>query len=864
MRKHYTSYILHLAPIIAAALMTASCTLSTEEWVIPEEEKGFDEQVTVENEYGTITYQFNDDVIYVTDNLQEYLIRVESDSILYFSSTMPKKYQPKAGMKLATGISHKLPYGLNHRVLSVENQGGILRVVTTHTSIEDVYKHLDYCIDKGISAPDIGNLSAEELEALGYELHDSIIFDWNDYDIAKGLKEKRPVITRSEDEDIEEEREVDKSGIEKTTFLDFFIDTRDVSSIKDGVGIASSFRKNVNDAILKTKIAHAEAVKDRISSDFYAGFGLKIEKYERVHAERREADEYELNYSDTWTDFTGKVEVGFEASKNTNYGKDYATEEVQGVLGKDFLDGLKAGIKGKALPKSIVNEKRSWDNAKIRIILCTTPIPIAFVASATLTPEITINGSICASGGYTTAKRRVGYEVKNGQKTDIDKEVEPGESHFDNVVGNGSFKIGANFRAAAGLEFVGTLNVTIGANVDAFFEAEVSCDITDAINTALDDNEESSIMDALDGNIKLYSDFYGDIRLQVAPFGINLLEKQLTQFLTVHLVNLSYKYKPSFHFVKGNAKTDETHCEIKGYYQVSDLGGLNSIIGLRTYYPGMRLYFGPIKENNYRLMHPLDENFEPIMTRKQGLVTTGKTYWFKYDGEIPKNTSEMHLVPDFIAYKYENSLFDPEKYIADEMIFKDEQYLVESGTPSIQLVTADQVCGERLNSWDDFTEGYIDASGTETGGHSTLSDPRDFSIFKYYGVVDVRNGTHIASWGARVTIYDSTGKVLLSPRKVPFNVNKSGRYTLLLSFISNWQPKLSIEGGDKLYIQIRPYWKDANGGTRHNANDAVSKTKWPIEYEREDRTGSLKAFGGSEEWGTILPEKELEQEHDYD
>jgi hypothetical protein len=177
-----------------SVVLVASCTLSMEDWVVPEEERGKDEVYTVKNEWGSISYQFADSVLYVTENIQEqYLVCVEADTILYFSDQMPREWRPYVGMKMAAGISHLLPYGLNNRVLSVENVGGLLRCVTTRIGLDDVYEHLRYSFDGYATAPAIDpeDLDSIDLEDYGYQLHidpetgDTTIVDWNDYDILK-------------------------------------------------------------------------------------------------------------------------------------------------------------------------------------------------------------------------------------------------------------------------------------------------------------------------------------------------------------------------------------------------------------------------------------------------------------------------------------------------------------------------------------------------------------------------------------------------------------------------------------------------------------------------------------------------------
>ena len=113
-------------------MLLSGCTLSMEEWEVPEEEVGKDEVATIETEYGSLSYQFADSVLYVTEKIQElYLVRTEADSILYFNSAMPGHLKPYVGAKLAASFSKDLPNGLSNRVTEVTDLGGILRVTTT-------------------------------------------------------------------------------------------------------------------------------------------------------------------------------------------------------------------------------------------------------------------------------------------------------------------------------------------------------------------------------------------------------------------------------------------------------------------------------------------------------------------------------------------------------------------------------------------------------------------------------------------------------------------------------------------------------------------------------------------------------------
>ncbi len=841
---------LAILPISALAMtLLTACTLSMEEYVVPEEEKGFDEPVTVKSEYGTITYQFNDSVIYMTDNLQEYLIRVEADSILYLSSTMPKNYQPKKGMKLATGISHKLPYGLNHRVLSVENQGGILRVVTTRTDIEDVYKHLSYCLDAKLATPQFEELDSATLAQYGYELKDSVITDWRTFDSLKMENNiKKGIITRA---NIQDTTTMDSYPDE---LMNWCFDTRDILPLVKATKGTKDILKTITDAV-------TEQMKN---APFFSGgtpyvaVSLKIVNYTQAHCERDEDAKYEYNYNDSWYEFDIGLEGGYELQKTPSselsqskigqythlwYDNQVALNKYFGRgSGKKRVIGLNEWIPKKSKP---------WSNPTIRIPLCVTPVPIAFIITANVAPELTMGGSFSASVHMVTDKTRTGYIVENKKKKDIDEVIKgSGGSQVKNVSLNGNFKVGASFRAAVGFEIAAAFATTIGANLEAYAEAEGSLNFWNGKETELEPS----------GKFAFVVDAYGDVQLHVAPFGIHLWDKEVFRFLTEHLVNYSTDFSPIVLTKNGNCKITDGWVNADSYFSLKDLGGINALVSNNKYYPGMRMYLGPVASDHYvdmRMKNGAEELGINICTRPK--VDERVTYRFITEALALEDEVEVHLIPYLYSLKKggsEPTSTDFDDLVDNVLFCTDDEITLEIGKPTISLREANQIYGAPLYDWSNYTEGYVDANGTETGGYSMIN-PQDFSMYKYYAVVDVTNGSRIASWGVRVTIKDAAGNVLLSPRPVPFNVSKSGRYTLLLSFITNWKPRMSIDGGDKLYIQIRPYWKDANGGQRYNANDAKSKKEWPIEYEHEDQTKKFKDSGGSESWGTILPEKEV-------
>lgn len=161
-------------------LLLTSCTLSMEEWTVPEEEKGFEEAETVKYEHGTFTYQFKEGVRSITDNIQEYILRYEcqgDNRILYFMDNTPENWLPKTGDLVSAMCTPTLPFGLNHRVTSVKNIGGMYQVECEPASRDEIYEDLVFEFDGDYQIPGIAAFDSLTLDSLGIDPNDLILED---------------------------------------------------------------------------------------------------------------------------------------------------------------------------------------------------------------------------------------------------------------------------------------------------------------------------------------------------------------------------------------------------------------------------------------------------------------------------------------------------------------------------------------------------------------------------------------------------------------------------------------------------------------------------------------------------------------
>ncbi|MCM1503600.1 MAG: hypothetical protein NC127_00180 [Muribaculum sp.] len=121
-----------------------------------------EEKYQTKSEHGEgydITYRFNNNVIVINDSNVDYLIRIESDTILYFSSSTPSALLPAKGEIISSGITDKTPDGLGNKVLDIESVNGEFKCVTTSAPLDEIFAELS------LNMQDYELTSTDEIEA---------------------------------------------------------------------------------------------------------------------------------------------------------------------------------------------------------------------------------------------------------------------------------------------------------------------------------------------------------------------------------------------------------------------------------------------------------------------------------------------------------------------------------------------------------------------------------------------------------------------------------------------------------------------------------------------------------------------------
>ncbi len=179
-----------------------------EDWVETEEEKGYGDMTEMETPYYSVKYQYKDNTRSLTDNIREYLINVEADTILYFMDNMPSEWIPEEGGQVVCNCCIDFPMGLVNKVLSVERQAGMIKVTTTPCELKDAYDDFQLDLDMDlISSNNSDMIQTKTVTAPGTRSGVSgptteIIYDWTIFNLASKDEKivcRNGVLTRSSD-----------------------------------------------------------------------------------------------------------------------------------------------------------------------------------------------------------------------------------------------------------------------------------------------------------------------------------------------------------------------------------------------------------------------------------------------------------------------------------------------------------------------------------------------------------------------------------------------------------------------------------------------------------------------------------------
>ena len=133
-----------LTILVTFMAVLSSCTENIIDDTARPETDGFDRPVTESTDEYTITYQYNEGVIVLDAVAQSYLVKVEADTILYFSAGTPGDILPAKGDVISARVSEKVPYGLGNIVLETSESDGMIKCVTTVAELDEIFKEVSW------------------------------------------------------------------------------------------------------------------------------------------------------------------------------------------------------------------------------------------------------------------------------------------------------------------------------------------------------------------------------------------------------------------------------------------------------------------------------------------------------------------------------------------------------------------------------------------------------------------------------------------------------------------------------------------------------------------------------------------------
>ena len=140
-------YSLFISVALSVALLTA-CTLYMDDLEdtgrILRTGEGYDkvETITLPNEQGFVSYKYSQNTIPIDDVVEQYIVKVENDTILYFSFDTPEELLPEVGEMMTCSFRDRFPNAFCHKCIERTEQDGIYRCVFTGCGYDEAFASL--------------------------------------------------------------------------------------------------------------------------------------------------------------------------------------------------------------------------------------------------------------------------------------------------------------------------------------------------------------------------------------------------------------------------------------------------------------------------------------------------------------------------------------------------------------------------------------------------------------------------------------------------------------------------------------------------------------------------------------------------
>lgn len=212
MKRH----ISFLRYFILSVLFFSGCTLymdDPEGLRVLRTEEGYLEpaQTELPDGLGNLKYKYNQKTIAIEDEVEQWVVKVESDTIVWFSHETPDYYLPEEGEMMTCSFREKFPDAFCHRCIERTEEDGMYRCVFTPCSIAEAFDEFEFMAYSVES--DRSWLPVAEGEDLTDEQFDSLMY----YDSDTAYTASVP--RRAGSEDIRTRADAGKDEVKTATLV---------------------------------------------------------------------------------------------------------------------------------------------------------------------------------------------------------------------------------------------------------------------------------------------------------------------------------------------------------------------------------------------------------------------------------------------------------------------------------------------------------------------------------------------------------------------------------------------------------------------------------------------------------------------
>lgn len=762
MNKKYKYKSLIFLPLIAVFTF-AGCTLMMEgdEELAPEEQ-GFDEPVTEENEYGKITYQYQDGVKPVTENVLEYIVESDDPNVIYFMDNIPNEWVPKVGEYLAGGCNPKIPEGLCNKVLGITHENGMYKIELGPATEDEVYKELEIELDFDHELPDMDEVPNITEDMTDEEKAKAVYDDWSLFGTDEEIKERYGVKSVGRNKIKKASDVVNEDKEETRNIFEFKIDTR-----------PGNIQKNNNSwkNLILSKMSDW-AKKFGIQCTPYFGLSYSQTNHMHYHTYHNKS----AKKDEIWTEITPTydfyLEVGIEIQGKklpfTNNAGHFADTK---LLYNYFLsDLMKKNIRSSVNP--VVGFQRDQKGA-IRIAIPAQP-SVRIVIEPSIEPILTLGGCVGGHLKTTGDTWRQGTLQEGKDKKEIKKFIKSGNIQVNEWFVHGYIKAGVDARLGIGAEIARTVTVTVGAG------AEVAVEVGAESTTSGEADPFLIGVDTRDYfSCPLYIRFgakgYIDLKVVVSALGIFDLWSEKATLGTFNIARSEKSINQDIrigsapgYLITPVVLTDENDQYIQYHFEYDVKSTGNSSVYTGKFIPRVKVY-----DKDKKYLFDIEANgFEDHNAR----TLENKTYTFdakrvihKRDIDYDISKYEVYFVP--YLYRYSDQC-----YLYSSLATK-----VKSTTPMLTCNGVTQTYGGPMKK--DRAKTY----NLKTNEYD-YEDERmcyiDFYEYRFNVDLKVENGSLMEYIGLYVKIIQSNGitdKVLFA-KTIKKKNPKTGKYTYDIAF----------------------------------------------------------------------------------